>query len=178
MITRETIGMSDLHALPEAELIELIEELLIKYEAYKSQNLKLDMTRGKPCTEQLDLSRGMLDSVNAEDSFKSEDGVDTRNYGGLDGIPEAKKLFAEMLGVSTKEIIIGGSSSLTMMHDTLSRAMLHGVYGSKTPWSKLPVVKFLCPSLGYDRHFAICELFNMEMILINMNSDGPDMEQI
>lgn len=178
MVTRETMRMNDLHALPEAELIKLSEALLIKYEAYKNQNLKLDMTRGKPCTEQLDLSRGMMDTVKADDSFKSEDGVDTRNYGGLDGIPEAKKLFAAMLGVSTKEIVIGGSSSLTMMHDTLSRAMLHGVYGSNTPWSKLPVVKFLCPSPGYDRHFLICELFNMEMILINMNPDGPDMDQI
>ncbi|QGQ95468.1 aminotransferase [Paenibacillus psychroresistens] len=170
--------MNDFQSLTETELHELNLNLQTKYEAFKSQNLKLDMSRGKPCVEQLDLSRGMLDSVKAEDSFKSEDGADTRNYGGLDGIPEAKKLFAEMLEVSAKEIIIGGSSSLTMMHDTLSRAMLHGVKGSEKPWSKLPVVKFLCPSPGYDRHFAICELFNMEMILIDMKHDGPDMDQI
>jgi DNA-binding transcriptional MocR family regulator len=170
--------MSDFRSLTEVELNELNVNLQTRYDNYKNQNLKLDMSRGKPCTEQLDLSRGMLDSVNAGDSLKSEDGVDSRNYGGLDGIPEAKKLFAEMLGVSTKEIIIGGSSSLTMMHDTLSRAMLHGVYESVTPWSKLPIVKFLCPSPGYDRHFAICELFNMEMIIIDMKPDGPDMDQI
>jgi aspartate/methionine/tyrosine aminotransferase len=170
--------MSDYNTLTAVELSELSLELEAKYEAYKNQKLNLDMSRGKPCKEQLDLSRGMLDIVKADDSLQLEDGMDSRNYGGLDGIPEAKKLFAEMLGVSTKEIIIGGSSSLTMMHDTLARAMLFGVYGSVTPWSKLPVVKFLCPSPGYDRHFAICELFNIEMIVIDMKADGPDMDQV
>lgn len=149
-----------------------------KYAAYKNQYMKLDMSRGKPCPEQLALSKGMLDLVTSSDSLRALDGSDCLNYGGVDGIPEAKELFAQILGVSTKEIIIGGSSSLTMMHDTISRAMLHGVYGSEQPWGKLPTVKFLCPSPGYDRHFAICELFNIEMIVVDMLSDGPDMDAV
>jgi DNA-binding transcriptional MocR family regulator len=149
-----------------------------KFDGCKSQKLSLDMSRGKPCPEQLDLSRGMLDLLRSDDSLKAQDGTDTRNYGGLDGIPEAKELFAQMLKVNTKEIIIGGNSSLSMMHDTISRAMLHGVFGSEAPWVKLPAVKFLCPSPGYDRHFAICELFRIEMITVDMLQDGPDMDRV
>jgi hypothetical protein len=120
----------------------------------------------------------MLDTVTSNSSLKTADGVDTRNYGGLEGISEAKEFFANILEVNPKNVIIGGNSSLTMMHDTVSRAMFHGVYGSEVPWIKFPTVKFLCPSPGYDRHFAICELFNIEMIVIDMLEDGPDMDQV
>lgn len=170
--------MSDFSALSAAELISLQQQLQAKYEDYQKQKLSLDMSRGKPSPEQLDLAMGMLDVLGSDDKLISEDGADLRNYGGLDGIPEAKKLFAEMLEVSPKEIIIGGNSSLVMMHDTVSRAMLHGVLGSEKPWGKLPAVKFLAPSPGYDRHFAICELFGIEMITVDMLPDGPDMDTI
>nr|WP_246277380.1 aminotransferase class I/II-fold pyridoxal phosphate-dependent enzyme [Neobacillus endophyticus] len=161
-----------------SELKEHDQRLQEKYNGYKSQNLNLDMSRGKPCQEQLDLSNGLLDSLKSNEDYRGMDGTDYRNYGGLDGIPEAKELFSQVLEVSTKEIIIGGNSSLNMMYDTIARAMLHGVYRSESPWGKLPVVKFLCPSPGYDRHFAICELFNIEMITIDMLSSGPDMDMI
>lgn len=170
--------MSNYQALSRERLEEVKEELQQKYDAYREQKLSLDMSRGKPAPEQLDLTMQMLDLVDSGEVLKSEDGIDVRNYGGIDGIPEAKKLFAQMLEVSTDEIIIGGNSSLTMMHDTVSRAMSHGVYGSEIAWAKLPTVKFLCPSPGYDRHFAICEFFNIEMIVVDMHSDGPDMDQV
>lgn len=154
--------------------------LIIKerYDEYKSQNMILDMSRGKPCPEQLDLSTEMLDILIFDDHLKAKDGSDCRNYGGIDGIPEAKELFSQILEVSTNEIIIGGNSSLNMMYDTISRAMLHGVYGSGSQWGKLPAIKFLCPSPGYDRHFAICELLNIEMIVVDMLQNGPDMDTI
>lgn len=168
----------DFRKLSREELQSQLEKLKTRYSDYKSQNLKLDMSRGKPCTEQLDISMEMLDCIGSKDILKAADGTDCRNYGGIDGIPEAKQLFAEMLEVSQKEIIIGGNSSLTMMYDTIARAMQFGVVDSETPWGKLPAVKFLCPSPGYDRHFAICQLFGIEMIIIDMKEDGPDMDAV
>ncbi|MGE6629416.1 aminotransferase class I/II-fold pyridoxal phosphate-dependent enzyme [Bacillus sp. NPDC077027] len=170
--------MSGFTALSEAELNELYSTRQKEYEAYKSKNLHLDMSRGKPSPKQLDLSMGMLDVVTSKDVMTAEDGTDVRNYGGLTGLPETKRLFAEVLNLKPEQIIIGGNSSLNMMHDTIARAMAHGVYGSTTPWGKLPKVKFLAPSPGYDRHFAICELFNIEMIPVEMKADGPDMDQV
>jgi len=155
-------------------LHEYRELLLKRYEDFKSQKLKYDMSRGKPCQEQLDLSMGIMDITD----YKSCDGIDCRNYGGLDGIPEAKQLFAELLEANMDEVIIGGNSALNMIYDTIARAMAFGVLGSEIPWGKLPKVKFLCPSPGYDRHFAICELFGIEMIVVDMNSDGPDIDAI
>lgn len=155
-------------------LQEYREGLLKRYEDFKSQKLKYDMSRGKPCQEQLDLSVEMLDITD----YKSLDGTDCRNYGGLDGIPEAKQLFAELLEVNLDEVIIGGNSALNMIYDTIARAMSFGVSGSEVAWGKLPKVKFLCPSPGYDRHFAICELFGIEMIVVDMKSDGPDIDAI
>lgn len=160
------------------ELAVLLEKLNQRYSEYKSQNLKLDMSRGKPCPAQLDISMDMLDCLDSKDILKASDGTDCRNYGGVDGIPEAKQLFAEMLEVSPKEIMIGGNSSLNMMYDTIARAMQFGVVGSDVPWGKLPKVKFLCPSPGYDRHFAICELMGIEMIVVDMKIDGPDMDTV
>ncbi|MBS4025847.1 MAG: aminotransferase [Clostridia bacterium] len=169
--------MGDLKSLSKEELNKMHLELQERYDEYMNQKLGLDMSRGKPCPEQLDLSTGMLDILKADDLI-TKDSTDSRNYGGLDGIAEAKELFSQMLEVRTQEIIIGGNSSLNMMHDAIARAMILGVCAGETPWGKLPTVKFLCPSPGYDRHFAISELFSMEMIVVDMMPDGPDMDKI
>ena len=147
-----------------------------QYDDFKSQGLKLDMSRGKPCKEQLDMSMPMLDVLNSSSSLIDADGVDVRNYGFLTGITEAKKLFADLLGVDPSMIIVGGNSSLTLMYDSVARAMQFGVYGSTKPWGKCDKVKFLCPVPGYDRHFAITEHFGFELVPVPMNSDGPDMD--
>ncbi|MBH1940626.1 aminotransferase class I/II-fold pyridoxal phosphate-dependent enzyme [Mobilitalea sibirica] len=150
------------------------DELMRQYEDFQSQKLKYDMSRGKPCPEQLDLCADMLNLK----EYKTADGIDCRNYGGIDGIPEAKQLFSNLLEADPDEIIIGGNSALNMIYDTIAGAMSFGVSAGEIPWGKLPKVKFLCPSPGYDRHFAICELFGIEMIIVDMNSDGPDMDAV
>jgi len=170
--------MSDLRTMTRDELNQMLDSLNNRYQDFLSMKLKLDMSRGRPCTEQLDLSLDMLKLPVPEDGFKTAEGVDVRNYGLVDGIIEAKELFAQMLEVSPKEVILGNNSSLSMMYDTIARAMSFGVYGSPEPWGKLPKVKFICPSPGYDRHFAITELFNIEMITVDMRSDGPDMDTV
>ncbi len=144
---------------------------------YKARGLKLDMSRGKPSPEQLDLTNDMLTHCLDGDHI-SERGVDCRNYGVLDGIYEAKRLFMPMLGIGRYEIIIGGNSSLQLMYDTIAKCMLLGTKDSDKPWCKLERVKWLCPAPGYDRHFAICEGFGIEMIPVPMNSDGPDMDMV
>lgn len=146
------------------------------YQELKSLGLKLDMSRGKPNKDQLDLSVGMIDSfVNVD--LVGEEGIDCRNYGVLDGIIEAKRLLSAMIECPVDQIIIYGNSSLNVMYDTVSRSMTHGVMGS-TPWCKLDKVKFLCPVPGYDRHFAITEFFGIEMINVPLNADGPDMDMV
>lgn len=155
-------------------MIELA-QIQSRYQDLKDQGLKLDMTRGKPGPEQLDLSMDMLNLVGA-DNFHSPDGVDCRNYGGLDGLADAKKLFAQFLEVAENEIIIGGNSSLNLMHDTIVNAMLHGFDGHDA-WSK-QAVKFICPSPGYDRHFNLCQHLGMELIRVDNLEDGPDMDQV
>lgn len=169
--------MSDFTRLDKNERLFHREELLGQYQEFKSQNIALDMTRGKPCAEQLDLSMGMLDCVTA-DNYRSADGTDCRNYGGLDGLPETKALFSEFLETAPDQIIIGGNSSLAMMHDAIVRAMLNGVVDSKAPWGSLPKIKFLCPSPGYDRHFFICDYLNIEMIPVELDKNGPDMDVV
>ena len=145
-----------------------------EYADYVSRNLKLNMSRGKPAGSQLDLTNGVLDKM---ESWFTADGTDARNYGILDGIPEAKQLFSELLNIPQEKIIVGGNSSLNMMYDTIVRCFLFGNRGG-TPWGKLPKVKFLCPAPGYDRHFAICEELGIEMITIPMREDGPDMDLV
>lgn len=159
------------------DLSQMKLSLLQKYTEFQEKKLDLDMTRGKPCAEQLNLSDGMLGLVDAS-NIKASDGTDTRNYGGLDGLPEAKKLFAEFLEVGLDEVIIGGNSSLNLMADVLMQAMISGLSDSDVPWSKLPKVKFLCPSPGYDRHFTILEYLGIEMVPVPMTSEGPDMDLV
>lgn len=169
--------MKSYSELTRDELLTIKDELEKEYKEAASKGLKLDMSRGKPAAKQLDLSRDMLDVVNSSSDLKCEDGVDVRNYGILDGISEAKKIMADILGVSSDNVIVFGNASLNIMYDMVSRAMLFGILGS-TPWSKLDKVKFLCPVPGYDRHFAITELFGVEMINISMKADGPDMDLV
>lgn len=159
------------------ELRVLRKELSVKYHEYQAQDMHLDMSRGKPCPEQLDLSMGMMDVLNSDSDLRCEDGTDCRNYGVLDGISEAKRLIADMMEVTPDHVIIYGNSSLNVMYDTISRSMTHGVMGN-TPWCKLDKVKFLCPVPGYDRHFAITEFFGIDMINVPMNADGPDMDVV
>ena len=156
------------------ELSARLSELKKAYEAYKARGLKLDMSRGKPGPEQLDLTLAMLDCVNGRDGFCTESGTDTRNYGLLDGISEAKRLFADMLGTVPDEVIVGGNSSLNMMFDYIATAFSRGVCGGE-PWCRQGRVKFLCPAPGYDRHFAITEYFGIDMLTVPMTETGPDM---
>ena len=163
--------------LSKEELLELKSGLEARYTEIKAKGLKLDMSRGKPSAEQLNLSMGMMDVLNSSADLTCEDGVDCRNYGGLDGIREAKQLLADMMEVPRDNVIIFGNSSLNVMYDTVARAMTHGVLGS-TPWCKLDRVKFLCPVPGYDRHFGVTEHFGIEMINIPMTPTGPDMDLV
>ncbi len=163
-------------AMSQKELLQEKEAQQKRYDDFKSQGLSLDMSRGKPSPAQLDITMEMLDAVKFEDAFKAENGFDCRNYGILDGIEECKKLFADLLEVDTKNIIIGGNSSLTMMFDYIGQCMTHGA--GDEPWLKQGNVKFICPAPGYDRHFGILEFYGIEMITVDMLSDGPDMNAI
>ena len=160
------------------ELIAEKAQLEKAYAEYKAKGLKLNMARGKPGAEQIALSKPMLDILNSESSLVTESGVDCGNYGELAGIPEARALFGEYMGVTAEETIVVGSSSLTFMYDCMARAMLKGVLGSEKPWGKYDKVKFLCPVPGYDRHFTICEFLGIEMINIPLTEWGPDMDLV
>lgn len=150
-------------------------ELKATYQAFKAKGLALDMTRGKPCKEQLDLSLELLTNL-SRDSFMAG-GTDTRNYGGVDGLPEAKALMGTLLDVPADHVLIGDNSSLSLMYLTVAHAMSHGVVGGKGPWNE-QAPKFLCPSPGYDRHFSVCEHLGIEMIVVGMNDAGPDMDEV
>lgn len=163
--------------LSRVELLALKEQLNKEYNDVKAKGLKLDMSRGKPAASQLDMEMEFMDVLSSSSDLLTEAGVDCRNYGILDGIPEARRLMGDMLGVPAENVIVCGNSSLTIMYDTIARSMMFGVMGS-TPWCKLDKVKFLCPVPGYDRHFAITEQFGIEMITIPMSKTGPDMELI
>ena len=163
--------------MSKEQLQALKKELDQQYAEIKAQGLALDMSRGKPSVDQLNISMDMMDVLSSSTDLRCETGVDCRNYGGLDGIDEAKQLLADMMEVPKDNVIIFGNSSLNVMYDTVARAMTHGIMGS-TPWCKLDKVKFLCPVPGYDRHFAITEHFGIEMINVPMTSTGPDMDMV
>ena len=163
--------------LSKEELLTLQKQLNKEYEEAKAKGLKLDMSRGKPAASQLDMEMDFMNVLNADSIFKTEAGVDCRNYGIMDGIPEARKLIGDVLGVSADNIIVFGNASLNIMYDTVARSEIFGVMG-ETPWCKLDKVKFLCPVPGYDRHFAITEQFGIEMINVPMTEDGPDMDMV
>ncbi len=145
------------------------------YDTFKEMGLALDITRGKPSSAQLDLANGLL---TLPGNHYIVDGIDSRNYGGLDGLPQMKQLFGEILEVDPGNVIVGGNSSLTMMYDTLSRACQFGVSGGEGPWNQVPGRKFLCPTPGYDRHFRITEHLGFELITVDIFHDGPDMDQV
>ena len=163
--------------MSKEELVSLKGELEKKYEEVKNLGLALDMSRGKPSAEQLDLTMDMLKVMTTVEDCKAENGFDCRNYGVLDGMPECKKVFADILDVDTKNIIIGGTSSLNLMYDYLNQCMFLGVADCE-PWSKQGKVKFICNTPGYDRHFTITEFFGIEMISVEMDEFGPDVEKI
>jgi len=163
--------------MTKEELMVLKSDLEKQYEEVKAKNISMDMSRGKPGADQLEITMDMMDTLTSKDIIKAENGTDCRNYGVLDGIPEAKKLMADIMGVKAENVIVFGNASLTIMFDAISRAYTHGVVGS-TPWCRLDKVKWLCPVPGYDRHFAITERFGFEMINIEMKDDGPDMDMV
>ena len=171
------MNMKAYQEMETEELVALQQELEQAFEDVKGKGLKLDMSRGKPAVTQLNMSMDMFDVLNSESDMKCEDGTDVRNYGVLDGIPEAKKLMGDIMGVPAENVIICGNASLPIMYDTVSRSVTHGVMGS-TPWCKLDKVKFLCPAPGYDRHFAITQHFGIEMITVPMSPEGPDMDMV
>ena len=164
--------------LSREELITEYDILLSKYNDFKARGLKLDLSRGKPNSDQLDISLPLLSEARPREKCFSINGVDCRNYGVLDGIPEMKQLFSDMLGIKTEYITVGGNSSLQLMYDTLARAMLFGVLGSKRPWCKEEVKKWICVTPGYDRHFKMTELFGFELISVPMTPTGPDMDMV
>ncbi len=168
--------MPTLQELTKEELQQFVQQCEAEYNAYKAKNLQLDMSRGKPGPDQLDLTSALLDTPIGADYY-AENGFDTRNYGLLDGIPEAQKLFADLLGVLPDNILVGGNSSLNLMYDYISQAYTHGI-GGNAPWCKQEEVKFLCPVPGYDRHFAITERFGITMIPVSMTENGPDMDAV
>ena len=169
--------MTPYKELSKEQLQVLKAQLDKEFEEVKAKGLSLDMSRGKPSKKQLELAMDMLEELKSTDKLKCEAGIDCRNYGLLDGIPEARRLLGAMTEVTADQIIIFGNSSLNVMFDTISRSMTHGVCGN-TPWCKLDKVKFLCPAPGYDRHFKITEYFGIEMITVPMTPTGPDMDMV
>lgn len=169
--------MKNFQSLTKGEMKSLYATLTKEYETAKAKGYHLDMSRGKPDTLQLNLSMDML-AQNPYDLIFTRKGTDVRNYGELAGVDEAKELFADLLGVKMNNIIMGGQSSLCLMYDAIAKALLLGVYGGAKPWGQQGPLKFLCPVPGYDRHFAICEQFGIEMISIPLSSTGPDMELV
>ncbi|MBQ2876597.1 MAG: aminotransferase [Clostridia bacterium] len=170
--------MKQYSKLSLAELQNEYSAVLSEYEKYKAQGLKLDLSRGKPNSEQLDISMPLLGALSSREDCFSEAGFDCRNYGIIDGLPEMKKLFSELLGIKEEYITVGGNSSLQLMYDTIARAMIFGVVGSPRPWAKEEGLKWICVTPGYDRHFGMTETFGFELISVPMLADGPDMDMV
>ncbi len=169
--------MKEIGALSREELLACQKDWQEQYARYAARGLKLDMSRGKPCPEQLDLTASMLDSVSVSAGCTTHDGLDVRNYGMLEGIPEARRMFSDMLGVPAENVLIGGNSSLNLMYDYLAAAYIKGIMGHPA-WCRQGQVKFLCPAPGYDRHFAITEFLGIEMVTVEMTDTGPDMDAV
>ena len=163
--------------MDRSELLRELAEVEGMYEEIRAEGLKLNMARGKPGSEQLDLVNGMMDVLRSDSDFMC-DGIDVRNYGELAGLPSCRRLFAEVLGVKEENVFCGGSSSLQLMYDTVAKAYSHGRVNGDGPWSKRDRVKWLCPAPGYDRHFAISQSFGMELITVPMTPEGPDMDLV
>lgn len=170
--------MASYQDLSTPQLQSMLSDFRAQYAEFQKKGLKLDMSRGKPAADQLDLSMPLFDVLNSSSDMNTSDGFDIRNYGVVDGVMDAKRLFGELMGVSTEEIILLGSSSLALMYDVVVRAMVHGVLGSPKAWGKYDKIKFLCPVPGYDRHFAISESLGIEMIPVEMTETGPDMDAV
>ena len=164
--------------MPKQELSVLLEELRGKFKELAAKELKLDLTRGRPSSAQLDLALPSLDVLNSSASYIAENDFDCRNYGILDGIPEAKRLMGELMDVPPENVVVGGNASLNLMHDCLSIAYIHGLVDSEKPWGKLDEVKILCPVPGYDRHWGIIEHFGFTMVNVPMTNEGPDMDLV
>jgi DNA-binding transcriptional MocR family regulator len=169
--------MSTLESLSTNDLAAFRDQVQARYDGFKQRGLKLDLTRGKPSSEQLDLSNGLLALPGAAD-YLAADQTDARNYGVPQGLPELRALLAPLFGVSPAQMVLGNNSSLALMHDAIVYALLRGTVGSPRPWSKEPRVAFLCTVPGYDRHFAICQDFGIEMVPITLGADGPDMDAV
>lgn len=166
----------ELNSASKEQLAQWEQDLAAEYQAIKAKQLNLDLTRGKPSSEQLSLSDAMDGILNGD--YKTADGTDARNYGGLDGIPEARAIGAEILSAPIENIIAGGNSSLTLMHQAMSVAYFFGLNGADSAWSKENTIKFLCPVPGYDRHFSVCEHLGIEMVTVPMTANGPDMDVV
>ena len=164
--------------LSKAEQKNLYDSLLLQYNGYKARNLSLDLSRGKPNSDQLDISLPLLSESRTREKCFSANGIDCRNYGVLDGLPEMKKLFAETLGIKEEYITIGGNSSLQLMYDALTRALLFGVLGSEKPWCREEGLKWICVAPGYDRHFKMTEVMGFELLTVKMTATGPDMDEV
>jgi DNA-binding transcriptional MocR family regulator len=169
--------MSTLATLSTDDLVALRDQVQSQYDAFKRRSLKLDLTRGKPSSEQLNLSNGLL-ALPGDADYLAADKTDTRNYGMPQGLSELRALLAPVFGVTADQVVLGNNSSLALMHDAIVYALLKGTVGSPRPWSKESRVAFICPVPGYDRHFAICQDFGIEMIPVDLNDDGPDMDGV
>jgi DNA-binding transcriptional MocR family regulator len=169
--------MTNLAQLSSEDVVTVSHRLREQYDAFKARGVKLDLTRGKPSPAQLDLSAALLSLPGGED-FVGEGAVDCRNYGGLQGLVEARRLFAGIMGAPAEQVVVANNSSLALMHDTIVYALLKGTCDSVTPWSKQGEIAFLCPVPGYDRHFTICQDYGIRMIPVALNNDGPDMDEV
>ncbi len=169
--------MTNLAQLSPDDVAAVNQQLQAQYDAFKTRGLKLDLTRGKPSPAQLDLSNGLL-SLPGADDYVAEGAVDCRNYGGLQGLIEARRLFSTMMGAPPEQVVASNNSSLALMHDTVVYALLKGTCDSVTPWSQQGEISFLCPVPGYDRHFKICEDYGIRMIPVALQEDGPDMDEV
>jgi DNA-binding transcriptional MocR family regulator len=177
-VSQYLLGLvSTLAALTTTDLTAFHDDVRARYEAFRQRGLSLDLTRGKPSSEQLDLSNGLLDLPGVAD-YLAADKTDTRNYGVLQGLPELRALLAPLFGATAAQVIVGDNSSLALMHDAVAYSLLKGTVGSPRPWSREPRVAFLCPVPGYDRHFSICQDFGIEMIAVPLGADGPDMDVV